>query len=683
RAYILTLIACVYEVVTNVSATPFLDYFLSTNTIPLHWTHLNLSCLNTMVEDANFRRELISLKDVHETFGNLEKAIKHSSLQMENYEPHVQKELIKIYGDLRVPLLDLLCAALQPNLPVAVQEQVIDIALNMMLTESQELHKLAIRVIQKVGSYGQLIDSILNDHIIESWEAKLASTSAAFLQNEKFIEDIRACLDQCRNAFDDSFIGDISYLILLHSELKAREHDRKSSRLLACLNCFANFYEHRHPIERLRIHYLEKVHAIYIGKQMYFEASMTLRRSVTCAEKEIKISEPILQTLYSFLEYTDKSESWQYSLDVLEQMILFFRSSEIYLRELGIIYSITSKFYANIFSHKVVSPLFYRLQFIGRTKPAFLEHRDVIQSVPPNVTAAGHLDIIVCQVKPISSGLYKGSFFCDRAFHNGTVDKNNEAKTICIERTTIKIFPSIPNCEIWNVVLPNNVENIILSPIEVAVDKVDEKNQELKYLVKLHKSDKNEDLRPFTMILNGVLDAAVNGGVKKYLEAFVLDCAPSDNLVDRLIEVLLVQLAILEEGLQVHTERAPKEMQGLNNRFEECLLCMKKDLIEIAEVQNNSLNPVLVEKMLNLKHKAKPESHLEKFETQNETFQIKTAITKLEYLFRRVNAGDSGVKLEEINESDESSQSQVSNDEDSQSLASLESSYCESYSGSV
>ena len=55
-----------------------------------------------------------------------------------------------------------------------------------------------------------------------------------------------------------------------------------------------------------------------------------------------------------------------------------------------------------------------------------------------------------------------------------------------------------------------------LSPIETAIDAMEAKNAELVQLIAQHTLDKNLTLKPLTMRLNGVLDAAVNGGIAKY-----------------------------------------------------------------------------------------------------------------------------------------------------------------------
>ena len=59
----------------------------------------------------------------------------------------------------------------------------------------------------------------------------------------------------------------------------------------------------------------------------------------------------------------------------------------------------------------------------------------------------------------------------------------------------------------------------ILSPIEVAIDSVTKKNDQIRTVMAEYRSnDPNSNVSPLTMLLNGTVDAAVQGGLKKYEE---------------------------------------------------------------------------------------------------------------------------------------------------------------------
>ena len=61
-----------------------------------------------------------------------------------------------------------------------------------------------------------------------------------------------------------------------------------------------------------------------------------------------------------------------------------------------------------------------------------------------------------------------------------------------------------------------------LSPIEVAIDSVENKNGDIRDLVTQYSHDMHQSLEPLTRTLNGVIDAAVNGGIAKYREVWLM-----------------------------------------------------------------------------------------------------------------------------------------------------------------
>lgn len=57
-----------------------------------------------------------------------------------------------------------------------------------------------------------------------------------------------------------------------------------------------------------------------------------------------------------------------------------------------------------------------------------------------------------------------------------------------------------------------------ISPIRNAVDFMDSANKLLRSLIGRHKVDPNLNINPLSMKLNGIIDAAVMGGIKNYEE---------------------------------------------------------------------------------------------------------------------------------------------------------------------
>ena len=57
-----------------------------------------------------------------------------------------------------------------------------------------------------------------------------------------------------------------------------------------------------------------------------------------------------------------------------------------------------------------------------------------------------------------------------------------------------------------------------MSPLENAIEVIENKNLQLRTLISQCQSRQMQNVNPLTMCLNGVVDAAVNGGLARYQE---------------------------------------------------------------------------------------------------------------------------------------------------------------------
>lgn len=124
-----------------------------------------------------------------------------------------------------------------------------------------------------------------------------------------------------------------------------------------------------------------------------------------------------------------------------------------------------------------------------------------------------------------------------------------------------------------------------IAPVQYACETVLSVNRELQQLASLHAAEPRRNINPFSMRLQGVIDACVMGGIAKYQEAFF----NSDFLVShpahlehvlQLRQCIIEQMRILEAGLTLHGKLAPPEVQPLHKRLVDCLVQMKQRLKE-------------------------------------------------------------------------------------------------------
>lgn len=105
-------------------------------------------------------------------------------------------------------------------------------------------------------------------------------------------------------------------------------------------------------------------------------------------------------------------------------------------------------------------------------------------------------------------------------------------------------------------------------------------NKTLRNLLIEHQHDPTLVVSQLTMKIQGVVDAAVNGGTIKYEEAFLsedyLKMNPDDtSSVEKLQNLIADQIPILDVALSVHRMKVSPELLPLHERLEECFTKMQ------------------------------------------------------------------------------------------------------------
>ena len=94
-------------------------------------------------------------------------------------------------------------------------------------------------------------------------------------------------------------------------------------------------------------------------------------------------------------------------------------------------------------------------------------------------------------------------------------------QTLWLERSILTTASEFPGILRWFEI--EHTETQMLSPVETAIDMVENKNREMEQLIAEYNSMDRQngspsDCNPLSMTLKGVVDAAVNGGITKYKE---------------------------------------------------------------------------------------------------------------------------------------------------------------------
>lgn len=117
----------------------------------------------------------------------------------------------------------------------------------------------------------------------------------------------------------------------------------------------------------------------------------------------------------------------------------------------------------------------------------------------------------------------------------------------------------------------------------MAIETVDAKNRAIRDLVLEHQSDPRIPVHSLSAIIKGVVDAAINGGIPIYEEAFLkpeyLDRHPDDDhLVARLKDLIASQIPLLEVALLLHKMKTPASLLPLHDQLEKCFATIQANV---------------------------------------------------------------------------------------------------------
>lgn len=150
-----------------------------------------------------------------------------------------------------------------------------------------------------------------------------------------------------------------------------------------------------------------------------------------------------------------------------------------------------------------------------------------------------------------------------------------------------------------------------LTPVEFACETMLNVEKELSDLIAQYKADRNKNINPFSMRLQGIIDANVMGGISKYQEAFFTEqfARMADGIqqanVHKLKCLILDQVLILETALDLHGKLAPIGVQPLHKRLLERFSQLKESLAGMGKwtkrphsdsIVNTPLPPLPTEK---------------------------------------------------------------------------------------
>uniref|UniRef100_A0A8C8CBD7 Dedicator of cytokinesis 3 n=1 Tax=Oncorhynchus tshawytscha TaxID=74940 RepID=A0A8C8CBD7_ONCTS len=327
--------------------------------------------------------------------------------------------------------------------------------------------------------------------------------------------------------------------------------------------------------------------------------------------------------------YTGNTTCWEYGIPLCRELAYQYETLYDY-QSLSWIRKMEAAYYDNIMEQQRLEPEFFRVGFYGRKFPFFLRNKEfvcrghdyerleafqqrmlgefpqaiamqhpnqpdeailqcdaqylqiyAVSAVPENVNVL-QMDRVPDRIKSFYRVNNVRRFRYDRPFHKGSKDRENEFKSLWIERTTLILTHPLPGISRWFEV--EKRELIEVSPLENAIYVVENKNHELRTLISQYQHKQlHGNINLLSMCLNGVIDAAVNGGIARYQEAFfdkeyIGSHAEDTEKITSLKDLMQEQVHILGAGLAVHDKLVHPEMRPLHKKLIDQFQMMRSSL---------------------------------------------------------------------------------------------------------
>uniref|UniRef100_A0A8C7GGV2 Dedicator of cytokinesis 3 n=1 Tax=Oncorhynchus kisutch TaxID=8019 RepID=A0A8C7GGV2_ONCKI len=397
--------------------------------------------------------------------------------------------------------------------------------------------------------------------------------------------------------------------------------------------------------EEMYIRYIHKLCDLHLQAEDYTESAFTLLLYWELLHWEDR---PLREFLHyptqsewqrkeglsrKVLHYFNKGKCWEYGISLCRELAFQYETLYDY-QSLSWIRKMEAAYYDNIIEQQRIEPEFFRMGFYGRKFPFFLRNKEFvcrgydyerledfqqrmlgefpqaiamqhpnqpddallqsdaqylqIYAVTPvsDITDVPQLERVPERIKSFYRINNVTRFHYDRPFHKGPKDRENEFRSLWIERTTLILSRPLPGISRWAEV--ERRELVEVSPLENAIYVVENKTQELRTLISQYQHRQHHgNINPLSMLLNGVIDAAVNGGIARYQEAFFdkeyINSQPEDTeRIAQLNDLMQEQVHILGVGLAVHEKLVHPEMRPLHKKLIDQFHMMRAGLHQVS-----------------------------------------------------------------------------------------------------
>ncbi|XP_067879106.1 dedicator of cytokinesis protein 5 isoform X2 [Heterodontus francisci] len=427
-------------------------------------------------------------------------------------------------------------------------------------------------------------------------------------------------------------------------------HDESKENQMSCTVNVLTFYKEKKR-EDIYIRYLYKLRDLHRDCENYTEAAYTLLLHAellqwsdqSCAahlihreDYQALTNRELKEKLYQeIIHYCDKGKMWENAIKLCKELAAMYEKEIFEYEELSHLLKQQAKFYENIMKAMRPLPEYFAVGYYGQGFPSFLRNKMFIYrgkeyeryedfrlklvthfpnaekvtstSPPSDEVKNSPKQYIQCfTVKPVLNlplrykdkpvpeqilNFYRANevqqFQYSRPFRKGEKDPENEFATMWIERVTYTTAYKFPGILQWFEVKATASEEI--SPLENAIEAMEQTNEKISNMVQQYTWDRSLPAHPLSMLLKGIVDAAVMGGFVKYEKAFfnsryMQEHAEDQEKIDTLKQLIALQIPLLTEGIRIHGEKTSEELKPLHDRIVSCFKELKEKVEKLYGV---------------------------------------------------------------------------------------------------
>ncbi|XP_055631515.1 dedicator of cytokinesis protein 1 isoform X1 [Toxorhynchites rutilus septentrionalis] len=418
-------------------------------------------------------------------------------------------------------------------------------------------------------------------------------------------------------------------------EYRCLIHDESKENRMACTVSLLQYYSEVNRKE-MYIRYVNKLCDLHMEFDNFTEAAYTLKLHSNELNWDDTPLSPLLRSsrhlscsthwalkerLYrDIIDLFDRGKMWESAIDMCKELSQQYENEIYDYLNLAELYKKMAQFYEKILREKRYESNYYRVAFYGFGFPQFLRNQEFVYrgneyedagsfntrilsqhpqaELVPTLNPGSEIRqsegqfIQIVKVDPVSRDIrigkdkkniasnimrfYQSNNVSEFQFSRPIRDSSGGGDDIAntsYERTILRTTDALPGILRWFPV--RSSETVIISPLEMAIETVESKNRHIRELVLEHQSDINIPIHSLSAVINGVVDAAVNGGIPIYEEAFLtpeylLRYPDDDHLVARLKDLIASQIPLLEVAILVHKMKTPASLLPFHDRLEKC-----------------------------------------------------------------------------------------------------------------